>query len=196
MVFAILNYKMSQHEHLIPTEGIVTSDAVRGKKLLTKRLWLIGAGLIIIILVVAGILYRQYIYKSKTTTPTTKQSQISSLLHTQQALKSAQTELKNAHTPSDKATAYNNLGLAYLSNEQGTEAITDFQNAITTDSSDQLSSLIGLGYAYHEIGQNQKAISAFQEVVNLLQQSTNPVEQSKILEFQNIVKQLQAGNSI
>jgi tetratricopeptide (TPR) repeat protein len=184
---------MSLHKKSSSVEGIVTSDAVHGKKLLAKKLWLISTGLVIIfVLIAAVIVYRQYIYKPKT--QTTVQNRISP--HAQQAINSAQTELKSAHTPSDKATAYSNLGLAYLGNDQGTKAITAFQNSVTADSSDQLGSLIGLGYAYNEISQNQKAISAFQQVVNLLQQSTNPEEQGKIPEFQNIVKQLQAGNSI
>ena len=161
---------MSQHKQPDPVEGTVTSDAVQGKKLLTKKLWLIGAGLVIvIILVTAGIVYRNITQESKASVHNIVQSQ-SATLKPKQELAKAQTELHNASTPIQKATADENLAGAYIANNQDSAAITAYQNAITADSSTKANVLGPLAYTYVVSGQRDQAIATYQELLALLQQ--------------------------
>ena len=189
---------MSEHKQTKPTEGIVTSDAVRAKRLLPKKLPLIiGSGLIIVILILLLVLFMSNMQKPKTPSQTT--TTIPSIVNVKQQLTAAQNALKSAKTPKAIASAYYNLGGAYMNNNQSSQAIAAYDNALNTKNSGnpyQYGSLIGLGYAYNMAGQNTNAISTFNKLISLLQQSNDPATQSQISTYQNVVKQLQAGESI
>jgi tetratricopeptide (TPR) repeat protein len=193
VVFDILNLKMSQKKQSDTAEVIVTSDTVRSNKHLSKRfLYMVSTGIVLVFLIIAGVLLVDNLSKS---TASVKQNQTKKISVTQQAIDKAQTELKDASSPQAKSTAYSNLGAAYLSNNQATQAISSYQSA-KPNTSNQLGISIGLGYAYSMTGQNSQAISAFQQVIALLEQSTNQYEQGKISTYQNLVQRLQQGEPI
>jgi tetratricopeptide (TPR) repeat protein len=181
---------MSQHKKLNPTEGIVTSDSIRSKKLLSK-VHIIGIGSGVIILILAAVSFKYFILNPKTTS----QSQNLAVTSPKQNVVKAQTELKDANTSKEKASAYYDLGEAYLSNNQPQQAISSYQNA-KPNVSNELGISIGLGYAYSMTGQTTQAITAFQQVISLLEQSSNPYARNKVPIYQLLVQRLQQGKSI
>ncbi|MGH7142077.1 MAG: tetratricopeptide repeat protein [Candidatus Saccharimonadales bacterium] len=193
---------MSEHQQSKPVESIVTSDSVHSKGSIPKNLRGISVGLVVIIvLVVAGILFKIYLYDVAPKPIPSTGSQSSSLLKPEQQVQNAQAELKNASTSSQKAVAYDDLGSAQLNNNQASSAISAYQSAVTIDNSsiDKIVALEGLGYAYNMSGQNSLAISSFQEVIKLLPQlsdSNDPSPAQAISMYQNIIQRLQAGEPI
>ena len=181
---------MSQKKQSDVPENIVSSDSVRGKKLL-NRVQIISIGLVVVVLILAGILFIYITQKTKTPS----QSQKSTVVTTKQQVVNAQNELKNATSAQQKSNAYYDLGSAYLSNSQPSQAITAYQN-VKQSSSNELGIAVGLGYSYSMTGQNSQAITYFQQVVSLLEQSNDPVAKDKIPTYQNLVQRLQQGESI
>ncbi len=200
MVFGILIRKMSEHKQPKPTEGIVTSDALKAKKHLLKKILLfVGSGLIVALLILCLVLIMSGMQKPKTASNTNTTKNTPSLVNVKQQLTNAQTALKNATSPQAKATAYYDLGGAYMNNNEISLAITAYNNSLNVQNSGnpyEYGSLINLGYAYNMAGQKANAISTFNKLIGLLQQSSDPVAKSKIPTYQNIVNQLQAGESI
>jgi len=201
VVFAILSHKMSQQKHPKPVLGIVTSDSVHNRRFITTKFGIIGLVILIVIIAVVGVFLVVHFSinssnKSQTSANTTKKQQNIKTISPLQALNNAQNELKNADTNQQKAAAYNNLGSAYMSNNNVPAAITAYQTAITTDSSTETTSLIGLGYAYYMNGQDSQSISSFQKLVSLLQASSDQYEQGKASQYQVMIQLLQEGKSI
>jgi len=202
VVFAILSHKMSQHGHPMPKEGVVTSDAIHGKKLITKNRSIIAVIVILIILAFAGLfvfIHNNQSLKVNETGTTPKATNNNSKQQLLAAITKAQMQVNNSKTSSQKASAYYNLGAAYLNNNQATQAIAAYQNsdsAISSDNPNELGISIGLGFAYNAIGQTSEAINAFQQTINLLEQSNDPYLHNKVITYQTIVQRLQQGLSI
>jgi tetratricopeptide (TPR) repeat protein len=191
---------MSQHKQPDPVEGIVTSDAVQSKNRLAKKVRAIVVGLLVIVLVVAaGLVYKNVVQKSKASPKPAAQSQSSTKLMYQKELTAAQSELKKADTAQQKTIANIDLGGAYSNDGQPNSAIASYQNALSTsgsDTQDEISALIGLGYAYYYNGQTAQAISTFQKVVNVGQQSSSSYINSDTATYQTVIQRLQDGKVI
>ncbi len=196
VVFAILLVKMSEHAQPEPQPGIVTSDTINAKGSVLKKKLFIGTilGAIVVIGVVLAIFV--VIYNHKSTSNTNDQAYL--LLHPNQALIKDQTDLKNAQTPQEKTEAYDAIGADDLNDNQGANAVTAYQDAITADKSNQsqIESLIGLGYAYNKLGQNNQAISAFQQALSLQSQSKEQNALTPTSNLQTIIQRLQQGEPI
>ena len=187
---------MSEHKHPIPLEGIVTSDAAQAKR---PKLAFVAVAIILFFLLVGGgyKLYSQYGHKSSKPSVSNKNSSSNKQKWSSDAVQQAQTQLKNATSAKDKAEAYITLAIAYENNNQNKEAISAYQNAEAADSSVKPTVLGAIGYAYARAGERDKAISAFQELINILQtDKSSPFSDAAIQGYQNDVKWLQEGKSI
>jgi tetratricopeptide (TPR) repeat protein len=192
---------MRWHKKSTYVEGIVTSDAVHGGRRLPKW-FLYSISAVLVVAIIAGGLLVYHYHNSGVNKPTNAVANSVHLTNSQrfqEAVTSAQTQVDSAKTLSQKASAYYNLGAAYLNNNQTTKAIAAYQNSNSSVSSNNPNAIgisTGLGYAYYEAGQTSAAITAFQQTVSLLKQSNDPYSRGKIPEYQNIVQRLQRGEPI
>jgi tetratricopeptide (TPR) repeat protein len=192
---------MRCHKKSTYVEGIVTSDAVHGSKRL-PRWFLYSACVVLGVAIIAGGLLVYHYHNSgvnKSPNVVANSAHLTSSQRLQEAVTSAQTQVNSAKTSSQKASAYYNLGAAYLDNNQATQAIAAYQNsssAVSSDNSNAVGISTGLGYSYYEAGQTNAAITAFQQTVSLLEQSSDPYTLNKVSTYQMIVQRLQQGESL
>ncbi len=169
--------------------GIVTSDSARPR----------SAGSIIRLAVVGGVLLGligaagYYVARhtpSDQSQPGAKQSQATPA----QAVKNAQAVAQQAQSSKAKATAYQNLGAAYLTNGQSAQAIQSYQVALTNtgaDSESRATVLSHLAGAYYEDGNIAQEIVVLQQLVPLLQQSSDPQERALVPRYLGLIQELQ-----
>ena len=192
---------MSEHKQPKPaTTGIVTSDQVL-RKTGPRTLWSwFALGLLALVIVGAGggLLYRHYIYDpahKPATAPKTSNNH-NALKQFDTALTDAKTRLDTAAGQKQKATAYVNLGVAYMNKAQYKDAILALNNAIAADASIKLEALSVLAFAYAYDNQRDKAISTFQEVISLLQKQNSDDADARVQAYQNDLQRLQAGQGL
>lgn len=159
---------------------------------------MLGVVLAILILVLAYAFYEPHSWtKSVAPAQLTRQQKLDA------AINAAKVEVQNARTPSDKAQANEALGAAYMNADQTNSAIDAYNRAIAADSSVKPEALDSLAYAYAVSGQRQKAIVAYQELIQL--QEAQPIDSehfaqqytgSAVQKYQRYIEILQNGGSL
>ena len=177
------------------TTGVVTSGAVRAVRPRLSRRWLFaGATIVVIALGTGGFFYIEHVHAPKPSHSgnTASQHPNSSFQNPAQNLADAQAALRQATTAQQKSVAYANLGAAYYNNQQPDKAITAYQSALAADNSSQITVLGQLASAYIANKQTGKAVSTLQQLVTLLQQSSDPTLHNQIGRYQEAIQELQA----
>ena len=196
--FAILIAKMSGKKASAP-EGLVTSDAVYHGHFGRKILLIFGA-----IIVVAGVGYyltsqhtlqKIGLFTDKAANGGNNQS---ANVTPQQAISQAKDQVSSAQTPKDKASAYQALGAAYMTNNQPAQALQSYQTSLSSaqDTNSKAAALSGIANAYLQSGDKQQAITAFQQIVALYQQSSDPDLQALIPKYQNLISELEGPDDV
>ena len=149
----------------------MTSDAVHGGKRLPRWFFYSASAVIIVAIIAGGLLVYHYHNSGVNKSP----NEVANSVHLtnsqrlQEAVTSAQTQVNNAKTTSQKANAYSALGTAYMNDNNSSGAVTAFDNAVKIDSSMKVNVLGALAYAYAMNEQRAQAISTYQELISLLQ---------------------------
>lgn len=193
---------MSEHKAK-QAEGVVTSDAVQGKRRfsLSKR---VAIPVLAIALVAAigggGLAYKTYIYDPAHKKPKTNTSRNSNdyLLHPDKQVSAGLADLQKAKTPEEKAAAYNYLAGAYLNNKQPTEAVDAASNSLAADdsTSNKLKALNVQAYAYSRAGEKDKAIAAFQQMIDIIKASNDDGLKEDMPRVQSAIDQINQGQTL
>lgn len=109
-----------------------------------------------------------------------------------QELVAAKEALQAASTPKDAARAHEQLGNAYMANNQPDQAITEYQSAEATDSSEKIQAEGDLVGAYLQSGDKEKAIAAIRQLIPLLQASSDPADHALVPRYQSLILEIQA----
>ena len=159
-----------------------------------RGLWLV----LIVLIIVGGCLVAGYYYmRHKTSSPPLKTPAISAASR----LQAAQNELSRAQNDQQKAAAETNLGAAYLENQQPAAAIRSYQTALSethnvgsaaNKSADSpiiiYSQLIT---AYSMMGQTSDEIHSIQQLIPLLQASSDPADRAIVGRYEQLIDKLQ-----
>lgn len=205
---------MSEHkkDSTMPN-GIVTSDAAYRPHGRLRWIWFLVAGFVVVAIAAAGafLAYRHYSSKSPAAPASTSHTATTGAQTIQEqmtaAVTAAQQELASAKTASDKANAYKDLGMAYFNNQQYDQSITAYNSAIAADTSIKPQVLDTLAYVYVSAGQRDKAIATYQELISLLQQSSNDGHTARVYQgtdtnsaaiqtYQHDIQVLQQGGTL
>jgi len=179
-------------------EGLVTSDAVYRGHLGRKLLMVFGA-----VVIIAGAAYyvtsqhtlqKLGLFTDKSTTGGNNQATMTP----QQAINQAKDQVSSAQTPKDKASAYQALGAAYMTDNQPAQALQSYQTSLSDaqDTTSKAAALSGIADAYLQSGQKQQAITAYQQVLALYQQSSDPNLQALVPKYQNLIAELQGPDNV
>lgn len=175
--------------------GIVTSDSIRHRYLGGRQLLLVG---LLMVVVVAGAsaayIVRNGLFSSK---PTTQTAGSKPTLTPAQQLTQAQSEVSQATTDPEKATAYSHLGAAYQTNNQYAQAATAYQQSLDNRptsanqshvvQSQTIATLSDLAYAYQQAGQQDKSVQAYQQIIAILEKSSDSGDQKLIPLYQSLI---------
>ena len=191
--FVILEIKMSRMDKQ-PVPGVITSDAVYHR--FPGRTVFIVLGFVVALVVAGGVYFAAAKYhflsanNPSPTTPNHKQD-------TAQAVHDAQSALQRADTPAEKAAAYNNLGSAYIANNQSSQAVSAYQSALSQNqtSSVKATSLSGLANAYLQAGNRQAAADALTQLVAIYQSGTDE-QRALVPKYQRLIQELQGSATI
>lgn len=173
--------------------GLVTSDTVQAGANLRRHLVIGAIGLVLIGSLGAGGWYTWTYTSLFHKTAPAKQVPDYSTLPPKEAIKAAQTELQNASTAAEKAAAYNNLGQAYMRNNQPSQAVNAYEQAVgqnngSSGSSGDIISEIAtrsqLVRAYEAAGEKAKAITTLEEIIAILQASNEPQKDRTISRYE------------
>jgi cytochrome c-type biogenesis protein CcmH/NrfG len=194
---------MSEHKAK-RAEGIVTSDAVQGNRrfsLPKKVLWPVVAVVVLAVLGGGGLAYKVYVYDpahKKTMVAKPNRNSNDYLLHPDKQLSAAQAELNDAKTPQEKAAAYDHLAQAYLNGQKPSSAVDAANSSLSADSSttNKLQALNILGYAYARDGQKDKAIAAFQQMVDIIKASNDDSLKQELPRVQSAIDEINQGQTL
>lgn len=174
--------------------GVVTSDAVYHR--FPWRVVMVVLGFLAVLLVAGGVYFvaTNYHLFSTSNTPTTTTDRKQDPA---QAVRDAQSALQRADTPAEKATAYNNLGAAYITNNQSSQAVSAYQSALSQNQtgSAKATSLSGLANAYLQAGNRQAAADALTQLVAIYQSGTDE-QRALVPKYQRLIQELQGSVSI
>lgn len=127
-----------------------------------------------------------------------------------QQLAAAKEELSKASSPQAKATAYNHLGEAYFNSGQTKDAINAYNQALTnvnntggsggdgggssstSINSPEILALGDLSIAYLKAGDTANEIKVLEQLVPLLQKSTDPDAERLVFRYQQLLDGLKA----
>ena len=118
-------------------------------------------------------------------------------------LSSAQAAVRDIGNPQTKeeraeaAEKYNDLGAAYYNVGDPRAAVSAYNNAIAVSPERKQYALPGLIYAYHAVGENDKAILATEEYLDIQRKLPDDVEsQGRIQAYTTVLNSLKAGGEI
>ena len=187
-------------------EGLVTSDAVQAGARLRKRL-MIG-GIVLVVLVGFGVGgWYVWKYTGLLRTPAAEKTKTDySHLSPEAAIQAAQEELKAATTTKEKVTAYSNLGQAYMRNNQPSQAVTAYEQAVqqsgggsgstgtSSTAIEDVPNLSALAAAYTAAGDDAKAIKTLQQIITILKASNDPNKNRAIARYEADLQYLQGAH--
>jgi cytochrome c-type biogenesis protein CcmH/NrfG len=165
---------------------VVTSDAIQRHRS-SPQLWLISAIAAVVLFGTGGFYY--YVMSRDHTQPASQSKELTQT--PTQELRVAQVDLGNAKTSSQKSTAQVELGKAYFDNNQAPAAITAFKTSISENGSNQENVLPLLASAYYRNGQISEEIVTIQQLIPLLQQSSDSATKALVPRYQNLILTLQ-----
>ena len=179
------------------SEGLVTSDAVQGRRQLPSRQVIIG--ICIAVLLAGGIAAAFWYYRHKALKPTVASEQAKqwydpndNAFDANKALANAQSALQQASTAQKKASAYEDLGTAYMNQKQYDKAIQAYQSALSAGGNiDKIALLTQLINAEAMNGNKAEEIQTMQQLIQALQQSNNAGYRQEAAMYQQQLKSLQ-----
>lgn len=171
--------------------GLVTSDAVYHGHFV-RRIMTAFAGVVLLAGAGAGTYFAAQKFSQVSNTPK-QQTQIS--VTPAQAIKNAKDELQHAGTSQEKAAAYTHLGDAYFDNQQTKDAVDSYNSALSdaqsaSDTPAQVLALGGLITTYTRAGDTANEIKALEQIIALLQKSTDPDDKRLAFRYQSLLDNL------
>ena len=196
---------MSQHKQAGPEGGVITSDAVHGRRSTAFPLMVMT---LVAVFIASGAVVAIYHFDpGRTKQPATSSGKQLSGYQQQlaAAVSDAQSKLSQAKTSADKAAAYTALGTAYANEGEYRQAVAAYNDAITNDGSLKASLLENVAYTYAVAGEKDKAIAAYQELIHILQMQPDSTQVSdtikvstkdRIQTYEAAIQTLQNGGSL
>ncbi len=99
-------------------------------------------------------------------------------------------------TNTQLSTYYLDRANAYLNMKQYKNAVSDYEQAITLDSSNKLAALQGEVEARYKLGDRQQLISVYRQMIDLESQSQNPMRGSATAQYEDNIQTLQQGGEL
>lgn len=179
-------------------EGLVTSDAVLASARLRKRA-LVGLICLVALVIIGAGGWYVWTYTSLFRKPVPAKTAVDySKLQPAEAVKAAQQELKDATTTEEKVTAYNNLGQAYMRNNQPSQAVGAYEQAVSQSGSStsggsisDVPTLSQLAYAYVAAGDKASAIKTLEQIIAIEKASNEPQKDRIISRYEADLSYLQ-----
>lgn len=162
--------------------------------------WYYLAALATVIILLTGSFIFFRVYKSAP--PTSNQLTDTTpgyAAHPSSLVKIDTTALNSSNTSQEKAEIYASLGFDYLGTKQYDQSIEAFQNSLRIggyDTAYRVRVMNGLASAYSMSGQQATAISEFQQIIALAQQSNDSKLEATIPSYQYLISQLRQGDSL
>lgn len=191
--FAILASNMSAADQP-QIGGVVTGG---GRSLfVSKQGAILIAGIIVGIALLGGATYLFVRYRPASTKTDATNTGIQQRTPAE-LITDAQSEVRTAMTAKEKATAYSHLGSAYTEDKQTTQAVNSYQTALSTaqdasDISNQALALSGLATTYMLAGDTANEIKAIEQLIPVLDQSTDPDDKRLAFRYQSLLDSLKA----
>jgi tetratricopeptide (TPR) repeat protein len=177
-----------------PQIGGVVTGGSQGL-LAGKRMIMLVVGAVILALLVAGTAYfiMKHLQSAATANNTSKQQTRTP----EQVVSDAESKVQQAKTPKEKATAYNQLGDAYLGNKQTSNAATAYNDAVSnaqsaSDTASESLALSNLAALYMQAGDTVNEIKAIQALIPLLDKSSNPDDKRLAFRYKSLLDSLEA----
>ncbi len=100
------------------------------------------------------------------------------------------------YTDAQLSQLYLDRAAAYLNLAQYKSAVADYEQAIKLDDSNKLAALQGEVEARYGLGERDKLIPLYKQLVALESKSDNPMHNSAVAQYQSNIQALQTGQEI